>query len=122
MHIQHCKLGRYPEDFAVSKSGSFLVDGAFLLDFTRPLIVRRWLGIWNTWIGLAGWLLVPVVHESEETGGYIIPVGRSDPFFHDIRSLWKERYPAPKRRPVIQVDPLDIIADFSEQFPDVSGV
>jgi hypothetical protein len=118
MSLQLFTLPEYPDEVAVSKVGAFVPGGAFLLDFSRPLTVYRWLGVRNKWIGFAGTALVPVVHEGEEKGGFVVYIGRSDPCFHAVLHLWKVRYPSPKRSPKKLVEGLQLIADFAKQFPD----
>lgn len=107
-----------PSRFAATKVGATVPDGRFFLDLTRRLEVIRWFGVRNRYIGPAVGLLVPVVHEAEKSGGYVIGVEISDPYFRDLRKLWKERFPS---RPVAvseEADGLKIIADFATQFPD----
>ena len=120
MPLQLIKLHEYPNDTAVTKVGSLVTDGAFFLDFCRPLEHLRWFGVQNSWVGFTFALLVPVVHQSEHIGGYVIGVRRSDPYFSDLRALWKTHYPS-KRTPTTTVaDGLRIVADFAIQFPEDS--
>jgi hypothetical protein len=107
-----------PSRFAATKVGTAVPDGRFFLDFTRRLEAIRWFGFKNRYLGPAVGLLVPVVHEAERSGGYVIGVNVGDPYFRDIRKLWKTHYPS---SPVVvheEADGLTIIADFATQFPE----
>ena len=106
-----------PSRFAVTAVGSVISDGCYFLDFTRKLEVIRWFGIRNPYIGPSVGLLVPVVHEAEVSGGYVVGVAISDPYFRDLRKLWKERFPSPPVAVSGEADGLKIIADFATQFP-----
>ena len=112
------KLPGHPDRIAVSNTDSFITDGAFFLDFSRPIEVRRWLGFTNRWVGFAVGLLVPVIHQGEESGGYVVGVNRSDPYFEDLQKYWKAQYPSNAAPPTESVDALKIIADFAAQFPN----
>lgn len=107
-----------PSRFAVTKVGVTVPDGRFFLDFTRKLEVIRWFGIRNQYIGPAGDLLVPVIHEAEKLGGYVIGVNVGDPYFQDLRKLWEARFPSSPVTVPQEVDGLKIIADFATQFPE----
>ena len=61
------KHDKYPKRIAICASGSFVVGGAFFLDFSRPLIVRRYLGV-----GPIAGAFVPVVHEGEREGTFLV--------------------------------------------------
>ena len=88
--------------------------------FSRPLEHLRWFGVQNRWVGFTVALFVPVVHQGEHSGGYVIGVHRSDPYFADLRALWKAHYPSKRTLPATVADGLKIVADFSTQFPDDS--
>ena len=106
-----------PHDFAATKAALPLDECAFLLDFTRPLERVRWLGVVNGWIGPVVALNVPVVHESEETGTYLIHVRRGEPYFADLPALWQKH--AGTRR-TIKAEPIGgiaLVADFARHFP-----
>jgi hypothetical protein len=47
-------------------------------------------------------LLIPVVHERERTGGFLVSAQRADPYFTDILALWRARFPR-QRLPPTQV-------------------
>jgi len=115
-------LNAYPDRIAVSMTvntiDSLRLNSAFFLDFSRPLKIHRWLGVRNHWIGIAGVLTVPVIHHGEQNGSYVIGVGRSDPYFKDLRKLWKDRYPEKVSSPPSKADGLQIITDFATHFPD----
>lgn len=107
-----------PNDFAVTKVGAVLEDCEFLLDFTRPLEKIHWFGIRNRWFGSTVGLLVPVVHQGEDKGGYVIGLSRGELYFIDIPKIWQKHsgsYRSIKSQPV---DPLRIIADFAKHFPE----
>jgi hypothetical protein len=120
MALKLIKLHAHPSEMAVTKVGSVVSDGAFFLDFSRPLERIRWLGVRNRWIGFTAALGVPVVHQGERSGGFVIGVGASDPYFADLQALWKAQYPAQRTPPATAADGLQIIADFAAQFPDDS--
>jgi hypothetical protein len=107
-----------PSRFAATKTGTTVPDGRFFLDFTRRLEVIRWFGVRNRYIGPAVGLLVPVVHEAQKSGGYVIGVDISDAYFRDLRKLWNERFPSRSVAVPEEADGLKIIADFATQFPD----
>jgi hypothetical protein len=109
-----------PTRFAVTKVGAAAPDGRFFLDFTRNLEVIRWFGVRNRFIGPAVGLLVPVVHEGEKSGGFVIGVSIGDPYFQDLRKLWKTRFPSPRIEVSEETDRLKIIAHFATQFPEDS--
>lgn len=111
-------VSNHPNQIAVSKIDSFIDGGTFFLDFSRPLEIRRWLIIRNSWFGFSVGLLAPVIHQSEERGGYVISVDRSEPYFTDLRALWKVHYPSKRSPPIAVADGLQIIADFARQFPN----
>ncbi len=120
MALQLIKLHALSNETAVTKVGSVVENGAFFLDFSRPIERVRWLGIRNRWIGFTVGLFVPIVHQSEQSGSHIISVGPSDPCFDDLQSLWKAHFPSKRTPPALAADRLRIIADFAAQFPDDS--
>lgn len=118
MPLTLIELTEYPDRLAVTKIDKVIHGGAFFLDFTRPLEVLRWLGIRNRWVGFAVGLLVPVVHQGEEHGGFVISVNPTDPYFSDIRALWKKQYPSKGfALTAPPADGLSIIGAFAAQFP-----
>jgi hypothetical protein len=117
MALNLFELPEYPNQVAVSKIESFVTDGAFFLDFSRPLEQIRWFGVKNRWFGITIGLLVPVVHQCERSGGFVIGAHRGDPYFSELRALWKTRYPSEKIPPSKEADGLKLIADFATQFP-----
>lgn len=118
MTVNLFELDSHPNQIAVSKIDSFVVDGTFFLDFSRPIEIRWWFGVPNRWFGFAVGLLVPVIHQGEEQGGYVIGVHRSDPRFANLRALWKAHYPSRKTPPATVADGVKISADFATQFPN----
>lgn len=104
------KIAIHPKELAVCKSDSHIVGGTFFLDFSRPLVIYRRLGFIRH-------LGVPVVHESQQDGGFVISVRKNDPNFGKIRQHWKENYPSTRTAPSYEADGRKIISDFAEQFP-----
>jgi hypothetical protein len=94
-----------------TKAGAAPRDCVFLLDFSRPLERRRWLGIGPT-VGL----LVPVVHRSEQSGGYVVGVARGEAYFVDIPKLWKRHAGSPRTLTAPPIDALEVVADFGRHF------
>ena len=118
MALRLFKIDKYPTRIAISDVDTFVVGGAFFLDFSRPLELRRWLGV-----GPAIAAFVPVIHEGEKAGGYVVGIERGNPYFDDIRELWRQRHPSAAPAPEAAVDGLKIVADFGSQFPrDAQGV
>lgn len=102
-------INGYPHDFLVTKANVSLEQCVFLLDFTRPLEkVRRF--------GLTVGLLVPVAHISEKTGGYVIAVHRSDPYFRDIPKLWAAHQGHASGKTIVPTENLKLVADFATHF------
>lgn len=120
MPTQLAQFNRFPEDVAISETGSFVEDGVFFLDFSRPLQRLRWFGVTNEFFGFTVALFVPVVHQGEDSGGYVAGIHRSDPYFKNILDLWKQRYPSKRQPPPERADGLKIVADFATQFPSSS--
>lgn len=112
------QLAAYPGEIAATKLDHCLAGGAFFLDFSRPLGVQRFCGVWNRWLGTAMALHVPVVHEGETTGRRMIAVERVDPYFRELRRLWQERHPSVRSAPRRLADARRVEADFAAQFPD----
>ena len=109
-----------PDDFAISETGTFVEDGVFYLDFSRPLKRLRWFGVPTEFFGITTALFVPVVHQAEKTGAFVVGIGVADPYFKNIVDLWKTRYPLERMSPAERADGLKIIADFATQFPSSS--
>lgn len=107
-----------PHDFAATKAGASLDDCTFLLDFSRPLERIRWLGVTNRWLGVTVSLVVPVVHQAQEKGEYVVGVTRGQPYFADIPKLWKKHGGAPRTSKTEPIDGLQVIADFGRHFPE----
>jgi hypothetical protein len=117
MTVQLFELPQHPSRIAVSEVGSFIPGGSFFLDFSRPLETHRWLGVRNRWVGVATSIFVPIVHEAEAIGGYVVGVERTSPCFAQLRDLWRQRYPSKNAVPSSPADHLRIVADFANQFP-----
>jgi len=118
MALQLFGFHERPHDFAATKAGVPLEDCVFLLDFSRPLGRLRWLGALNKWVGITVGLLVPVVHQAEQSGGYVISIRRGEPYFIDIPNLWKKNYGLKRTLVATPIGGLDIIANFARHFPD----
>jgi hypothetical protein len=106
-----------PHDFATTKADVPLTESVFLLDFSRPLERIRWLGGVNKWVGITVGLVVPVVHQSERSGGYVISVNRSEPYFVDIPKLWKHHGGSQRTLVAPPIGGMEIVADFAKHFP-----
>ena len=63
-------------------------------------------------------VFVPVVHQGEEAGRFVVGVERSDPHFADLLTLWGSHYPSKRTPPAKLADGLKVIADFARQFPE----
>ncbi len=112
------QLGAHPEEIAATKGDACTEGGAFFLDFSRPLGRLRWLGAWNRWLGVTMSLVIPVIHQGEQSGSRSITVDRGDPYFAELQRLWKERFPR-RRAPTSPNAPSEQVdADFAAQFPD----
>jgi hypothetical protein len=83
----------------------------FLLDFSRPLKKRRRFGL----VVVA--LFVPVIHQGEEVGAFIIGCHADDPYFKDIQRFWKKYHPSTKKHQLSEAGGLERIADFATHFP-----
>jgi len=105
-------------DFAATKANVPLAECKFLLDFNRPLQRLHWLDGINKWVGPVVGLLVPVVHQSEQAGGYLISVHRGEPYYADIPTLWKSHAGAKRTLFAPSVDGLEVVADFGRHFPE----
>jgi hypothetical protein len=110
MHTSIFKVAIHPNQLAVCKSESHILGGVFFLDFSRPIVIYRKLGFIR-------YLGVPVVHECQQEGGFVISVHKKDPNFTKIRKLWKEHYPSTRTAPSYEADGPKIISDFAKQFP-----
>ena len=118
MPLQIFGFHTHPSAFAVTKADATLERCVFLLDFSRPLERRRWLGVYNKWAGLTVALLVPVVHQGEQTGGYKFGVRRGQPYFDDIQDLWRKHRRSERTMMARPVEPSQIIADFANHFSE----
>ena len=120
MPLQLFGFHTHPNAFAVTKAHVALENCVFLLDFSRPLERIRWLGVQNKWIGATLGLFVPVVHQAEQSGGYVISVQRGEPFFLEIQALWKKHHGSQHNMSAPRVEALQVIADFVSHFPEDS--
>ena len=108
----------FPNDIGVTKIDVQPDECAFFLDFQRPLEKIRWFGVLNKWIGPTVALGVPIAHASEQSGGYVIGVHRSEPYFLDVPRFWKEHRGTARSMVTKSEDGLRIIADFGTHFPE----
>ena len=103
MAVKLFSLDEFPDRIGVSKSEQYIEGGVFFLDFSRRLkIIREFFGR-EFPFGVANGLLVPVVHQGESHGGFVISVHNSDPVFKVVRQLWKRHYPSPEVFRVSQI-------------------
>ena len=105
------KLDQHPKRIAICAAESYVVGGAFFLDFSRPLVARRYLGV-----GPVAGIFVPVIHEGEREGSYFVDVARDNAYFADIQELWKQRYPSSAPPPAYFHRKQDVLAHFAAQF------
>jgi hypothetical protein len=112
------QLAAHPGEIAATKLDACRPDGAFFLDFSRPLRRQRFCGVWNPWLGPTMALTVPVVHQGEVQGRHVVAVDRIDPYFRELVRLWQQRHPAARRPPAWVADSQRVRADFAAQFPD----
>lgn len=118
MSFQLFKHSDRPDEYAASKTGASIAGSIFFLDFSRRLEVSRWLLFRNRWVGFAVGLLIPVIHEADKEGGYVVSLHRSEPYFNDVRALWKKWHPSSRRTPISEQDGLKVIGDFANNFPE----
>ena len=111
------QLGAHPAEIAATRRESCVEDGAFFLDFSRPLERLRWLGAWNRKLGFTMSLIVPVIHQAEAAGLRCIAVDRGDPYFAELQRLWRQRFPTARPAPVSVASTAQIAAGFAAQFP-----
>ena len=116
------QLGAHPTEIAATMLQSCVDNGAFFLDFSRPLGKLRWCGAWNHTLGFTVSLIVPVVHQAERAGRRSVMVDRGDPYFKEVQRLWKERFPTARPGPCSAASDAQIAADFATQFPRDAAV
>lgn len=119
MATQLFQFSENPIDIAITKT-EFISGGLYFLDFSRPLERFRWFGVLNRWFGFTDTLIVPVVHQGENHGDFVVGVHRSDPYFKNVLVLWKAHYPSKRNSPETEADVLKRIVDFGTQFPSDS--
>lgn len=121
MALQLFGFHGHPHNFAVTKADLPLEDCVFFLDFSRPLEKVRWFGVVNKWLGITIGLLVPVVYQSEQSGGFVIGVNRGEPYFSDIQKLWRKHYRSTRTLVASsfgELGELEVIAQFGKHFPE----
>jgi hypothetical protein len=107
----------HPKAFPVTKVGAPIGECPFILDFSRPLSKHRWLGVRNRWVGFVTAFGVPIVHIGQEKGELEMLVLRADPYFKDVKNLWRAHFPSRYAPPQQVADGLDVVADFGRHFP-----
>jgi hypothetical protein len=115
MNTNLYELSNHPFQIAITKVDKRLDGGAFFLDFSRPLKNFKT-------FGFVRYLGVPVVHEGEHQGVFIVSVQRRDPNYSEIKKLWKNSTKTEQSRdnrdaPSYEVDGLTVIKDFAKHFP-----
>ena len=112
----------FPEAIGVSRVDLPVEGGAFMLDFSAPLhVTKSFLGKRNSRFGTDIELLAPIIHQGQSASDpsrFSIPVQARDPRFSQIRTLWKDRYPAPAKPTATVVSGIKVLVDFYTQFPD----
>jgi len=116
MTITLFELEDFPNRIAISKANDYQINGTFFLDFSKPLTVIRWFGKINDVFGIAVGLRVPVIHQSENVGGYVVSCHANDPQYKTIKKLWKSNYPTANPKIDKEADGLNVIVDFAKQF------
>jgi hypothetical protein len=123
MALQLFAFPGFPHDIAVTKNDDVSAQVCpFFLDFNRPLRKVRKFGVVNDWIGRTVLLGVPVVHQGERAGGFVISVPRGDPYFDALQTLWKQHAGTTRGMMTSPAGGLDIIADFARNFEEDSRV
>jgi hypothetical protein len=97
MALHLSELPDHPGQIAATKIGVFIPEGVFFLDFSRPLEPIWKPGLLIRWFHSPIGGLVPVVHQGERTGEYVIGIHRGDPCYAQLHALWKKRYPYRKK-------------------------
>lgn len=110
MPLKLFSLPAHPGRYAVSKAPVFARHGAFFLDFCRPLEMVKRFGV------ITVGLFVPVIHESQLAGKYVIGVDRGEPYFADIPKLWKRHHPTTPAQPKCAYDNLQVAGQFGYHF------
>jgi hypothetical protein len=118
MALRLCELPDHPGQIAATKIGVFVTGGIFFLDFSRPLEPLWKPGLLIRWFHSPIGVLVPLVHQAEQSGGYVTGIHCSDPCYAEIHALWKKHYPSARSSPTHEASPEKIIADFAKQFPE----
>ena len=116
MPLQLVAFDSHPHRIAATKVDSRVSGGRFFLDFTRPLEFIRWLAVNNRFLGVVVVVFVPVVHERERSGRYVFGVNAGEPYFNEIRRLWKAHYPSASVAVEQEAGGAEIIASFAAQF------
>jgi hypothetical protein len=115
------QLAAHPDEIAATFTEACLPNGAFFLDFSRPLARQRFCGVWNARVGITMALVVPVVHQGQAQGRLVIVVDRGDPYCKELQRLWQERYPTARGNPGSLAASSQVMVDFETQFPGQRG-
>jgi len=112
----------FPDAVGISRVDPPVEGGAFMLDFSAPLhVTKSFLGKRNSRFGTDIELRAPIIHQgqnADDPNRFSIPVQARDPRFSQIRTLWKERYPAAAKPTGNVVSGIKVLVDFYTQFPD----
>jgi hypothetical protein len=121
MTVRLFELAEHPNRIAISKTENYQLDGVYFLNFNKPLQTIRWFGVYNKFIGYAMALSIPIIHQNQSDNDedtFSVGIDRHDSSFEVIRNLWKTYYKTPNPIPKNESDGLQIIVDFSSQFPN----
>lgn len=117
MAVQLFKMPSHPGRLAVSSIDGCVPGGTLFLDFSKPIRFVRG----NKFLPIATVIRVPVIHESEAEGGWLVEVSRWTPMWHEINKAWKFARAGRIQTchvPTGKYDASQIVADFARQFPE----
>lgn len=120
MALQLSELPDHPSLIAATKIGVFVTGGVFFLDFSRPLQPLWKPGLLIRWFRSPIGVLVPLVHEGEQSGSFVTGIHRSDPCYAQVHALWRKHYPSAPNSPAHEATAQKIVVDFEKQFPEDS--
>jgi hypothetical protein len=121
MSLLLLEVASHPGEIAATRRRQAGEGRTFLLDFSRPLRLERWLLVWNFRVGVPMALHVPVVHEGEPAGTRTISVERGDPYFGELQRLWRERFPRTRSAPAVPASASTVAHDFEFHFAAASS-
>ena len=108
--VQLFEIVGFPGRIGISRANLSVNNGAFFLDFTRPLVKRGWY--------IMATLDVPVIHLGEAVGSRIVRVRRREPHFEDLVALWAVYYPGPSHSTPSPRTTNQIAVEFNAHFPE----